>query len=114
MGKHERVPKTDRIRELNDVFRTTFIGGRVMLTSGINALGEAKKAQVLSAVREFKDFDKDNDPLHEHDFLSVDVDGSKVFAKIDYYDRDIRYGADDPSDPTTTTRIMTIMLAEEY
>ena len=65
-------------------------------------------------IRPFKDFDPDNDPYGEHDFCAVDVQDVRPFGKIDYYDRDIRYGADDPSDPVHTTRVLTIMLAEEY
>jgi hypothetical protein len=30
--------KTDRIRELNDAFRRTFVGGAVMITAGIEAM----------------------------------------------------------------------------
>ena len=106
--------KTAKIRELNDAFRTTFHGGRVLLTSGVNALPDATKAKIFEAIKTFTDFDKGDDPYSEHDFVSVEIDGEKVFAKIDYYDRDIRFGCDDPSDPEHTTRIMTIMLASEY
>lgn len=103
-----------RIRALNDSFRSSFQGGRVLLTSGVAALDEAKKAQVLVAVREFKDFNADNDPHGEHDMCFVEVGGERYWSKIDYYDTDIRYGANDPSDPAHTTRIMTIGHASEY
>jgi hypothetical protein len=49
-----------------------------------------------------------------HDFGALEVDGERFFFKIDYYDRDIRYGADDPANPVNTTRVMTIMFASEY
>jgi hypothetical protein len=106
--------KTARIRELNDNFRRSFQGGRVMLTSGVNALEAETKAKVLEAVRTFDAFTSDNDPYGERDFVSVEIDGHTVFAKIEYYDKDIRFGCDDPSDPEHTTRVMTIMFASEY
>ena len=103
-----------RIRELNDLFRQTFTGGQVMLTRGVQALGEETVADVLTAVRSFSDFTADNDPYGEHDFGNFEHRGQKVFWKIDYYDKNMEYASPDPVDPTVTTRVLTIMLAEEY
>lgn len=107
--------KIARIRELNDTFRRTFRGGRVTVTAGINALDSDAKAAIYEQVRSFDSFTADNDPHGEHDFGSVTTaDGDKVFWKIDYYDARCEYGSEDPSDPGQTTRILTIMFAEEY
>jgi hypothetical protein len=106
--------KLEQIRRLNDTFRQTFHGGRVMLTSSVAELPEDAKVALLTAVRGFTSFDEDNDPHGEHDLCVVQVRGERYFAKIDYYDRDIRFGADDPSDEAQTTRVMTIMRADEY
>ena len=38
-----------RIRELNDAFRRTFTGGRVVLTAGFNALPDHVKQKALAA-----------------------------------------------------------------
>ena len=103
-----------KIRELNDALRRKFTGGKVMLTAGVNALDGSTKARVLQAVQAFDDFDEDNDPHQEHDFISVVVAGESYFAKIDYYAPDMEHGSEDPSDPSQTTRVLTIMLAAEY
>lgn len=106
--------KTERIRKLNDTFRQTLVGGQVMLTSGVAALEDDAKAQVLLAVRQFKDFDEGNDPHGEHDFGSFDVAGEHYFFKLDCYDKEQKYGSEDSSDPEKTTRVLTIMRADEY
>lgn len=105
------------IAELNDRLRTTFQSGRIMITSGVSALGEPMVARVLEAVRSFSDFTSDNDPHKEHDFGIVRVEGTTVYFKIDYYaagQDELLYGSENPADPAVTTRVMTIMLREEY
>ena len=109
-----QTAKTARIRELNDAFRTTFSGGRVMLTVGVDSLPSDVKAKVLRSVASFSTFTADNDPNGEHDFGNFEVGGKRCFWKIDYYDPTLEFGSDDPSDPAKTTRVLTIMLAEEY
>lgn len=71
-------------------------------------------ARILSCVREFNDFSPDNDPYGEHDFGSFDYKGNKIFWKIDYYDKNLRFCSDDPANETKTARVITIMLADEY
>ena len=107
--------KTERIRALNDGFRSNLNGGRVYLTDGVAALSDGERLAVVAAVAAFKDFSAGNDPWGEHDFGSFEFAGKRFFWKIDYYDRrDPDLGAEDPSDETTTERALTIMLAEEY
>ena len=103
-----------RIRELNDLFRTCFIGGRVLITEGVTALGQDFTSGCVEAVQCFTYFTADNDPYGEHDFGCVTVQGHKVFWTIDYYDLDCHYGSECPADPAQTTRVLTIMLASEY
>ena len=103
-----------RIRALNDVFRTTFAGGRVMLTPGVNELPSDVRAMAIRKVATFDAFGPDNDPYGEHDFGAFDLAGQKLFWKIDYYAPDLQGGAEDPADPEKTARVLTIMLAAEY
>lgn len=106
--------KTARIRELNDTFRQSLTGGRVVMTNGILTAPDLDTETMMQRVRDFTDFATDNDPYGEHDFGSLEVGTYKIFWKIDYYDKSLEYGSEDPSEPAVTTRIMTIMLAEEY
>lgn len=104
----------NRIAELNDVFRKSFVGGRVMMTASVDALPDRIKAAAIARVRSFDEFSPDNDPYGEHDFGAFDLDGERFNFKIDYYAPDMQYGSEDPSDPAKTVRVLTIMLAADY
>jgi hypothetical protein len=83
---------SQRIQQLNDAFRRTGDGGRVIFTAGVSDLGVAFSHQALALVRRFDVFTPDNDPHGEHDFGSFTLDGRKLFWKIDYYDAACQYG----------------------
>ena len=102
------------VRHLNDRFRTTLSGGRLLMTSGVAALSLNTQARVLTAVRTFTAFTEDNDPWGEHDFGAIEVDGEKIFFKIDCLCPTCDMASEDASDPAKTVRVMTIMLASEY
>ena len=104
----------DRIRLLNDNFRTTFIGGQVVMTQGVAELPLDEKARIILAVQGFAAFDPENDPHGEHDFGNFDLAGESYFFKVDYYSPDLKGGSEDPADPEKTTRVLTIMRADEY
>src|ERR1035441_7324398 len=103
------LSKSDRIRVLNDNFRSTFAGGQVVMTQGVNALPIDTKARVLLAVQSFSNFTKDNDPHREHEFGNFKVEGETYFFKVDYYSLDMQGGSEDPADPEKTTRVLTTM-----
>jgi hypothetical protein len=105
---------TTRVRELNDTFRHSFCGGRVVVTRSVADLPEGDQAIVLEKVRTFSAFSTDNDPYGEHDFGSFIHGDVKYFWKIDYYDADVVHGSENPADPLVTTRVLTIMRADEY
>ena len=106
--------RNERIRTLNDAFRTTLKGGRVMLTRGVLAHGHGFAQEALRAVQAFTAFTPDNDPHGEHDFAALTVAGVRLFWKIDYYDPFEIAGSEDPAEPSKTTRVLTILLPEEY
>jgi len=103
-----------RVRNLNDRFRQSGAGGRMMMTAGIAALPGDEQLAIVAAVQAFGAFDSGNDPYREHDFGSLRVGVNRVMWKIDAYDRSGRVHSPDPSDPAVTCRALTIMLAEEY
>lgn len=106
--------KTVKIRALNDGLRKYGVGGRWMMTQGLSQMDRATLRSLVIAVREFSDFDHDNDPYGEHDFGAVDVAEQRFFWKIDYYDLNRSRGSEEPSDPSCTQRILTVMHSWEY
>ena len=126
--------KSDRIRELNDNARTSWgLYGKVFFTNGIRALSEADQSAIAERVQQYggpnpntpeDDTIRDpwvegDNPYGENDFGVIvheceDGESVKVYFKFDYYDQNMEYGSEDPSDPRQTTRVLTIMLASEY
>lgn len=102
------------IKILNDKFRKTLLGGKVMLTRGIYSKGQAVINEIFQGVKTFNNFNENNDPYNEHDYGSFVYNGQKIMWKIDYYDRNLQYYSENPADITKTIRVMTVMLAEEY
>lgn len=103
-----------RTRVLNDNFRSTFEGGRIVMTAGVAALPDDLRVRLLAAVQSFSNFTNANDPHHEHDFGSIELAGETYFFKIDYYAPDMDGGSEDPADPAKTVRVLTMMRADEY
>ena len=113
------------IAGLNDALRADITNpghNRIVMTAGVATLiGDVslfrcfhKRAELLRTVRDFDTFSADNDPHGEHDFGRVAFDDVTLFLKIDYYDRAMEYGSENPANPDVTTRVLTILLAEEY
>jgi hypothetical protein len=106
-------PNTERIRALNDELRRNLPNGHAVMTAGIAALGPEAVASIVKTIAVYDDFCHANDPA-EHDFGSFEADGQLIFFKIDCYDKALTAHSPDPSDPSVTERVITIMLAEEY
>ena len=118
-----------RIAGLNDLARAAMgVACTVYVTPGFRALSASDQSRVRELIETFDAFSKDNDPHGERDFGAIYqcADGrwttarpksgerERIFWKIDYYDRDLIYGSEDPANPAITRRVLTIMLAGEY
>lgn len=120
--------RAERIARLNDLARRAMgIACVVVATEGIRALPEMDQLRLRELIETCDAFTPDNDPYGERDFGAIywGVDGVwstlrpvdvalTVFWKIDAYDRELRFGSEDPADPAVTRRVLTIMLASEY
>jgi hypothetical protein len=111
---NENPNAATRIQELNDAFRRSFVGGVVVVSAGFESLPAELRCAILRKVRAFDQFNEDNDPHSEHDFGLIEDGRGRYFWKIDYYDRDMEMISPDPADPSVTTRVLTVMLADEY
>ena len=120
--------KPEYIASLNDSFRAALliglaggeVDGKYHITRGMQAaFGPNDMMQIFQEVANFDQFTSENDPYGEHDFGSLEYGGKNIFWKIDYYDKASlelgeEYGSEDPSNTEITTRVMTIMLSQEY
>ena len=68
----------------------------------------------MRQIKACEEFEPGDDPYGEHDFGTVELEGTKVYWKIDYYSPDLKHHSLDASDPDKTVRLMTIMLTHEY
>ena len=121
----DRAERIDRIAAQNDSLRRSISSpgrNQIVMTAGVAALvgdvslfrGFRRRAEILRTVRNYDSFNPDNDPLSEHDFGRCEYDSAILYWKIDYYDLELAWGSPDPANPDVTTRVLTILLAEEY
>ena len=108
------LPRAEAIARLNDQLRKNGTGGQVVLTQAVAALPDYDVLVLLSALAEYNAFDVDNDPHGERDFGDIQVFGTDLLWKIDYYDLKLEYGSPDPADAEATIRVLTVMLESDY
>ncbi len=118
-------PNASMIAAQNDAFRRLAclgiapdqpIQGRMHVTHSMVEAGDGFVTEAVQATGAFDTFEPENDPDGWHDFGSVTIHGETVFWKIDLYEAasDFRYGAETPDNPTTTMRVLTIMMAHDW
>ena len=123
--------QTARIARLNDLARRAMgVACTAIATVGFRSLPDTDQSRVRELIETYDTFDEGNDPHGERDFGTIyqlgdgrwtterpkirDDKRERVFWKLDYYDRDLRFASEDAADPAKTRRVLTIMLAEEY
>ena len=121
----------DRIARLNDMARSAMgVACTAVATVGFRSLSAFDQSRIRELIETFDAFDEDNDPHGERDFGCVyqlgdgrwtterprlrDDERERVFWKLDYYDRAMRFASEDAADPAITRRVLTIMLSDEY
>jgi hypothetical protein len=122
---------TARIARLNDLARRAMgVACTAVATVGFRSLSASDQSSVRELIETFDAFTEDNDPHGERDFGTIyqlicgrwtterprlrDDERERVFWKLDYYDRDLRFASEDAADPSLTRRVLTIMLSDEY
>lgn len=89
--------RTKVIAALNDLARTAMgVACRLVQTPGISTLPLKDQSAIREKVELFADFTPDNDPHGERDFGAFEHAGERIFWKIDYYDRTLTAGSEDP------------------
>ena len=123
--------QTARIARLNDMARRAMgVACTAVATVGFRSLPASDQSCVRELIETFDAFDEDNDPHSERDFGAVyqltdgrwtterprlrDDERERVFWKLDYYDRAMRFASVDAANPAITRRVLTIMLADGY
>lgn len=106
------------IAALNDLFRKSLgaaevfrsCPGIINLTPEVADLTNHDRRKLLEELIAFDSWPEGNDPYGEHDFGAI----GEYFWKIDYYNRTLDGGADDPADTATCRRVLTLMHRSEY
>lgn len=72
----------NKIRALNDNFRQKFTGGRVLITRGVAELPIDKQLEIIEKVRNFNDFNKNNDPNGSTTLGLLTLTAQLIFGKL--------------------------------
>ena len=107
-------PRAEVIASLNDQLRKTGVGGTIMITQSVRRLMGFNAEALASALANYNDFDAQNDPHGERDFGDLTLFRTDLLWKIDYYDLDLKFGSDDPADPSVTSRVLTVMTVSDW
>ena len=105
---------SEQIAAANDKLRKTGRDGQVLATRGVTSLVGFDATELMTALAQYDRFDEYNNPHGERDFGDLNLWSAEILWKIDYYNQELTRASPDPASETVTTRVLTVMLAEEY
>ena len=115
---HDEEARVTLIAEQNDRFRSGWpasgVPGKFVLTCEIAARPSTFRNACLSAVMAYDDFNEGIDPYRTHEMGAFDIEGERVWFRIDAYDERYEYGSEDPTDLSKTRRVLTILFPHEW
>ena len=88
--------------------------GKVVMTRGVAEQSEKFQRELITKVITFDAFDSDSDPYGWHEMGVIEIGDQTVWFKIDLLDVNYAYGAEDPTNPDQTRRVMTLLFPSEY
>ena len=88
--------------------------GKVVMTRGVAEQSADFQRELITKVMGFDAFDTDSDPYGWHEMGVIEISDRTVWFKIDLLDVNYAYGAEDPTDPNQTRRVMTLLFPSEY
>ena len=87
--QHNVETTAQSIALLNDQARTTLTNCKLMVTRGIDLLGEEAVDCILDLVKRFDDFSERNDPFGEHDFGVIRINYEDSFNQSIFWDNTV-------------------------
>ena len=79
--QHNVETTAQSIALLNDQARTTLTNCKLIITRGIDLLGNEAVDCILDLVKRFDDFSERNDPFGEHDFGALSMRAILSFGR---------------------------------
>jgi|SRR6478609_4597353 len=107
---HEHAQK---IAVLNDRFRQSFKGGRLIIGDKVRALSQSDQESLFRAIQIFNDFDGENDPYKEHDFGCVWLHNQRYYFQILCYDLQLVARSANPHKITHSRRVLILTHLDE-
>ena len=105
--------KVERIRQLNDAFRSSFRGGKILLRASVAELPDMVKAARTASGRPVQRTEA-NDPNGTHDFLKFELSNRSFIFSIVAYDKNLEFESPDPTDPDKTILVGTLIQNSDW